>query len=287
MAKQDGSFFGRLFKKLFILSLLLLFGAGGYMAWQHRDNLPGALDFSLADDSITTFELAYSPEQLMQKNKSDLLRTGEHAFGKAYVQFIPLLLMNVKYTQDAKTTQEAECLWNLQTGEMILDTSTFETTHGFEDCINSKASQEDFRILQAILRKGGAISKEQLAQELGLDSDELGTRLDLLRKKHLIVQKLETITLHFQNPLLKVMPKTKITQSLVQKVAAKSSQASARYSKDEVQKVAKAAFGQDFAIRSSQEVYVPIVGLEVLNPDGSTLKVFYNGITGKKMLTTP
>jgi len=284
MVKQNGSFFGRLFKKIFLLSLFALFGVGGYLAWQHRDNLPSALDFGLAEDSITTFELAYSPEQIMQKHKSELLRTSEHSFGKAYVQFVPLLLMNVKYTQDNKTTQEAECLWNLQTGEMILDTSSFETTHGFEDCINSKASQDDFRILHAILRKGGSITKEQLAQELGLDSDELSSRLEVLRKKHLIVQKLETITLHFQNPRLLVVPRTKISQSFVQKVVASGSQASARYSKDEIQKVAKAAFGQDFAIRSAQEVYVPIVGLEVCNPDGSTLKVFYNGITSKKLL---
>lgn len=284
MAKQNGSFLGKLFKKTFFLAGVALLGFGSYLAWQHRDELPHSFDFSLSENEPTyTFEIVYTPEQIMQKNQKELLRTGEHTFSKAYVKFVPMVLMHVKYAQDYKRTEEAECLWDLQSGEMVVDTSSFETTHGFEDCITSRATLDDFRIIHAILRHANSISKDQLAQELGLEQDILTERLDTMRKKHLIIQKLDTITLHFQNPFIKVSPKTKISQSLVQKVISKENQVMARFSKDDVRKVAYAAFGQDFAIRSVQEVYLPVVFLEVQNPDGSTLKVSYNAITGKKL----
>ena len=279
MKKQSGSFM----RRIFLLLLLAGFGYAGYVVWEQKDALVGSLDVWHSQEPVHTFELACMPESIMQKHQKELLRTSEHSFGKAYVTFSPLLLMHIKYAQEGRQTIEATSIWDLMTAEMILDTHTFETTHGFEDCINSQATDDDFRILHALSKHNGSRNSEQLAQELGMDRDILSQRLELLRKKHLIVQKLDTIQLHFQSPLLKVSPKTNLTLPVVSKVIASSAQINRRYSREQVQKLAKAAFGNDFAIRSTQEVFLPIVVIEVQNPDSSILKTYWNGITGKRL----
>jgi hypothetical protein len=279
MKKQGSSFM----RRIFLLLLLASLGYAGFVAWEQKDSLMGSLDVWNNQEPAHTFELACSPETIMLKHQKELLRTPEYSFGKAYVTFSPLLLMHIKYAQEGRQTVEACSIWDLLTAEMILDTNTFETTHGFEDCINSQASEDDFRILHALSRHNGVRNSEQLAQELGMDRDCLASRLDALRKKQLIVQKLDTVTLHFQSPLLKVPPKTNLTLPVVNKVIARDGQIPCRYSKEQVQKLAKAAFGSDFAIRSTQEVFMPIVVIEVQNPDSSILKTYWNGITGKRL----
>lgn len=289
MAKNSKSSYpssssGSIFKKLLFLVVIGLLIAGGFWAVEERPELSQYVaDFGQKETTTQTFELVFPPETIMQLRKKELLRSAEHSFGTSYVQFSPLLLLHVKYTPNQKQTEEADCLWDQSTAEMILDTSTFETTHGFEDCINAQASDEDFLILHALSKHSGSMNKDALAVELGIDSETLTGRLNSLRKKHLIVQKLDTVTLHFQTPLLKVVPKTKIVQRFVDKQIQKEARLAAKYSKSQIQKLAQDAFGADFAIRSSREVYVPIVVVVVQNPDGSQLKTLFNGVTGKRI----
>ncbi len=283
MAKKKSSFFGKLIKKFIFLGVLALVVAGGIWALEERPDISQYLDFGLTESPVQTFEVAYTPETIMQKHKQDLLRTSEHSFGEPYMQFSPLLLLHVKFTPNQKQTEEADCLWDQTTAEMILDTSTFETTHGFEDCVNSQATDEDFRLLHALSKRGGSLNKDTLAQELGVGNDVLTLQLNSLRKKHLIVQKLDTISLHFQSPTLQVAPRTLIAQNFVDKEIQKEAKISPNYSKSQIQKMAQDAFGADFAIRSSKEVYLPVVVIVVQNPDGSQLKTSFNGITGARL----
>ena len=266
----------------FLIGALAL-AFGSWYTWeQYSDELIDLVQDSQKKGSIITFELATSPDLMAQKLQKELLKSPEHSFGQTVVKFVPYLLMDIKYPREDKKTEEAKVLWSLENGEMVLDTATFETTHGFEDCINSQASEDDFRILHALSRKCGVLTKEGIADELGMDPDVLQDRLEVLRKKHLISLRQENIRLHFQSPLLRVQPQTKFAQSFVTKEVAPGMQIKAKYSKDACRKVAKAAFGHDFAIRYEEIVFVPIFLIEVKNPDGSILKTYWNGLTGKK-----
>ena len=58
-------------------------------------------------------------------------------------------------------------------------------------------------------------------------------------------------------------------------------------SSSQIQKIAKAAFGDDFTVRNTTEVYLPVYSIEVLNPDGSTFTTYWNALTGDRMTSRP
>jgi len=42
-------------------------------------------------------------------------------------------------------------------------------------------------------------------------------------------------------------------------------------------------FGEDFAIRRTREVYLPVYEIGVQHTDGSILTTYWNGLTGKQI----
>jgi hypothetical protein len=275
---------GTMIKSLAWLALIMALAAGGYWAYMNVPEVTTMTAELLQQEHPTlTFEVVYSPDMILQKHQKELLRDPTHAPGDSYVIFVPHLLMEVKYLRDDKKTEEAKLLWNMHSGEMVLDTATFENTRGFEECIRVHASEEDFRILHAILRHGGSVSRETLLQDIGGNFEQLTTRLENLKKKHLISLRQELVRIHLQNPILQVKPYTNIRHALVVQ-SSSDKKIKARYSKEQVHKIAQAAFGQDFAIQSDQCVYVPYVVIEVKNPDNSILKTYWNGVTGKNII---
>jgi hypothetical protein len=270
-------------KKFIFVLITCACGFGGYWAWQNSHDVKAYLDDFSNESSILTFELPTSSEEFVQKHQKELLKDQNHALGQVGVKFLPFLLFDVKYTNDSKNTEESKLIWNLENGEMVLDTESFETTHGFEDCINAKATDDDFRIMHALHDHGGSLAKEALCKDVGLDYDLVNYRLDILRKKQLVVVRGDSVRIHLQSPLFKVQPRTKISHHFVIKAVEAKNQIQPVYSKDQVRKIAKAAFGQDFAIRKEELVFVPIFQIEVLNPDGSILKTYWNALNGKRI----
>jgi len=220
---------------------------------------------------------------IMQKHQNELLKDGSRSFSSTSTKFLPCLLMDVKYVQESKNTQEAKMIWNLENGELLLDTQNCESTHGFEDCIKAKATDDDFRILHVLQRHGGTLARDEICHELGLDTDVAYERLESLRKKHLIAIRGEVVRIHLQSPLFKTQPHTHIAHSLVLQNAPKENIISSLYSKEQIKKVAQACFGSDFAIRSDKLIFMPIFQIEIQNSDGSIQKTYWNGLTGKRM----
>jgi len=48
-------------------------------------------------------------------------------------------------------------------------------------------------------------------------------------------------------------------------------------------KTAKAAFGDDFAIRKTTEIFLPVYSIVVQNPDGSHMTTYWNALNGKNI----
>jgi len=269
--------------------ILLFLAACAFVGWYSYNNYDrvssevGKISQFLEEKTAVTFELAVSGDAIMQSQSHELLKDSNHTFGKAHVKFVPLLLLEVKYVDDAKNTQEGRLLWSLENGEMVLDTKTFQTTHGFQDFIMQKAHDDDFYLIHLLEKHNGTLSKDALFDEAILDSDRIEAALADLKKKQLISIKGHDIHLHLANPMVKVTPSTNFAHILVTKTINHDDKIAPNYSPSQVKRVAQAAFGHDFAIRKEQIIYLPVIQIDIKNPDGSVLKTYWNGVTGKRM----
>lgn len=232
---------------------------------------------------LLTLEAKYTTTQVMDDNRYDLLAGNQRTFKEPTLKYYPYLLMDVKYIQADKKSKEGVVLWGLIDGEMVLNTDSFDKTHGFEDSINANATATDFKILNLLAKNRGSLSYDELQKELKLDSDVIDPWIDSVRKKYLVVQKGNQLQLHFEDPKILVTPQTIFRQNIVSKPYSYEQRVSKKYSSSQVEKIAKAAFGVDFTIRSMKEIYLPVYHLEVQNPDGSVMGTFWNALNGKRI----
>jgi hypothetical protein len=59
-----------------------------------------------------------------------------------------------------------------------------------------------------------------------------------------------------------------------------------RFSLGQIEKLSQAAFGTDFAIRHTKDVYLPVHCIVVQNPDGSIHTSLWNALNGKRITYT-
>ena len=92
---------------------------------------------------------AILPEQIVDAHRKELLGGGKKSLQNTTLKYYPYLLLDVKYPDSSKT-REGVLLWGLTDGEMVLNTDTWESTHGFRDCLECQAGRNDFKMLQAL-----------------------------------------------------------------------------------------------------------------------------------------
>jgi len=263
------------------LALLILGGIWWYLSPNY--SLQNFVSQYVENGEFLTLEARYSAQQIMESKRKELLMDEQHTYLEPSLRFHPFLLIDVKYTSTDKKTKEGVILWSLNNGEMVLNTETWETTHGFEDAINAGATREDFKIINALARNNGMIGLDKLQKELHLERDVVESWIQNAKDKHLVIRKGNDIILHFQNPKILVSPQTKISHWLVTKPYNHAQRISRNYSSGQIERIAKAAFGSDFAIRNVTEVYLPVYQIDVLNPDGSIRSSSWNALTGQLM----
>lgn len=283
MAKQDKAKTSpRYFTSIVFLALI---AAGGWWLWQ-SDSLMDWKDRALQyidNHEILTLEARYLPEQIAAAHRQELSSDDQRIHENTVLKYYPYLLLDVKYT-DGNKTREGVLLWGLSDGEIVLNTDTWETTHGFRDCLECQATRSDFKIIQTLARRQGAMGVEELRRELQLEPEVIEQWIVGAKQKNLIVQKGTLLQLHFENPKLLVTPQTRINQHLVSKPLGEGQKVPRTYSRNQVMTTAKTAFGNNFAIRSEQEVFLPVYSLEVRNPDGSSQRSEWNAITGQRIV---
>jgi hypothetical protein len=282
MAKKEQKFsFGRLPA---ILGIALL-AAGGWWVW-HSPTMANWKDQILQyvdNRDIVTMEARFLPEQVVEAHRQELLGNDKRTLQNTVLKYYPYLLLDVKYPEYSRT-REGVLLWGLNDGEMVINTETWETTHGFRDCLECQATRSDFKILHVLVRHQGMISVEELQKELQVERDILNTWVDGAKRKHLIVQKGNFLQLHFENPKLLVTPQTRIKQHLVSKPIGDGQKVPRTYSRSQILEMTQAAFGSEFKIRGEQEIFLPVYSLEILNPDGSVQVSEWNALTGKRIV---
>jgi hypothetical protein len=270
-------------KILTFLIFAACLAGGGFWLWQNNDPFRNFVAEYIDNGEFLTLEARYTPDQIMDSHKDELLVDSKHTFDVPTLKFHPYLLLEVKYSTPDRKSREGVILWSLVDGEMVLNTETWDKTHGFEDAIRANANRNDFKILNILAKYNGIATKDQLQKELHLESEVFEPWIDSAKQKHLIIQKGNVLQLHFQNPKILVTPQTKISQWLVTKPYNHAQRVSTKYSQSQIEKIAPAAFGSDFTIRNVSTVFLPVYGIDVLNPDGSILTTFWNALNGKRI----
>lgn len=268
----------------FILLLTLIAG-GAWWLWLSDSSIKEVVSQYIENGEILTLEAKYTPEQIMEINRRELL-TDTKTYKDSALKYYPYLLMEVKYVQPDKKTREGVILWGMVDGEMVLSTDNWERTHGLEDAILASATSNDFKIINALARNKGYMTREELHKDLKLEADIVDPWLDSARQKHLIVQKGNDLQLHFEDPKIPSLPQTKFKQYVVSKPYNFDQRVSKKYSKTQIERISRAIFGQDFTIRSTKEVYLPVYHIEVQNGDGSVMDSAWNAITGVRITSS-
>ncbi|MDE3055586.1 MAG: hypothetical protein KGI80_02675 [Verrucomicrobiota bacterium] len=267
---------------LFLFLVLCLFSV-----WHYVPGVRNRVEDWSGGGSFQTLEVRYSAESIMELHRQELLSDETHVFLQPSLKFVPYLLMDVKYARTHDRTGEGVILWGLVDGEMVLNTSTWEKTHGFTDCIASNASRQEFKVINALALRGGALDREGLSKHLNVENSILDALVESCRKKSLIVQTGNTYRLHLQNPKLSVLPETKLEHWLVTKPTRKAVRMKKRYRPVQIENVAQAAFGNEFAIRKTTEIFLPIYSIVVQNPDGTQMTSYWNALNGKRLAAPP
>ncbi len=227
-----------------------------------------------------TLEARYRPEQIISKHLEPMVKEGEHSILTPTTLFYPFVLMEVKYTKSSKSTGEGQMLWGLENGEMVIKANPWETTHGFEDCIEAKASAQDFQIINTLAKNGGIMDREKLYDTLHVEQHIFDKWLADVEQKKLVVQSGNLYRLHFEKPKLDVVPETIIKDPIVAKLAQGASHIQAHFTPQDIERISKAAFGKDFFIRRTKKVYLPVYSIGIKNPDGSIHTTYWNAFTG-------
>lgn len=267
-------------RTIFILIVLIL---GGCYLWNYNPEFRNFIAEYVDNGEFLTLEARYTPQQIMESHRKELLVDNQHTFEEPELKFHPYLLLEVKYLSPDKKTKEGVILWSLVDGEMVINTETWDKSHGFADAIQANATSHEFKILNALAKNNGTMSKEQLQKELHLEPEIYNPWLESARQKHLITQKGDLLQLHFQDPKILIAPQTKINQWLVTKPYNHAQRVRAKYDQKQIEKTSLAAFGPDFSIRNAIEVFLPIYSIEVLNPDGSVLTSYWNALNGQRI----
>lgn len=270
--------------RLIILLVTLAVAVFGY--WKldlSNSDIKNRVEDLLHSGEFHTLEIRYTSAQVMETNRRDLLKSNRHQYLEPALKFYPYLILEVKYRHNEDETREGVVLWDLTDGEMVIDTKDWQKTHGFGDCITVGADRHEFKILNILARKGGTIDREGLAKTLQVDNEVLDAWIDSCRRKKLIVQNGNRYRLHMQNPKLKTAPVTKIEERLVTQAHQHADRVSRRYSLSQIQHLTRAAFGQDFTIRRTTDVYLPVHCIAVQNPDGSIHTTHWNALNGKRL----
>jgi len=267
-----------------ILTIFMSLGVGGYWAWNNVPELRVSFTDALSLGNFQTLEVRHTAESIMETHRRELLADSEHSFLSPSLKFYPYLLMEVKYTnRHSNKTEEGIILWSLVDGEMVINTASWEKTHGFNDCILSGAGDEEFRIINTLASHQNHLDREGLLRALNVEDEKLTKWLNTCRKKNLIVQNGNYFRLHFQNPRLKVSPSTKLDQWLVTKPNRNANRASKRFRPSQIEQIARSAFGKDFAVRKKTEIFLPVYSIIVQNPDGSQMTTYWNALNGKRI----
>jgi len=265
---------------------LIFLGSLGYGLWWVADSHPELKDRAiqyLPTSSFSALEPRFTANQIMENERPKILKDSHQHFGDYSMVFHPFLLMEVKFSRSNHTTGEGVILWDLLDGEMVLNTQTWEKSHGFADCIHMHADSYELKIISTIAKNGNRADRQTLSQAMNLESAMLDAWIDRCIKKKLIACHQGTYRIHLESPKMAFTPITQVNFPLITKNSKHPEKLKRNFSTAQITRIAEAAFGDDFAIRQTHEVYLPIYSITIQNNDGSYQTTYWNALNGMRL----
>ena len=233
-------------------------------------------------EKLRVFERKFSADQILSYFP-------EHVDGKVAVEltFVPHTLMCVRFSQEdpvkkSMVSKEGEILWNLSSGEMVLNTGTWLCSKGLRECLLLRAGRQDVSVMQELAHLGGAASKESLSHALSMKNMRADKVIKSCQKKKLIFSTGSQIGSHFQQLQPIQGCTTEMPSSPVWlKKPRGASLISPQFSEDRICNFVKMIFGDNFLILNKDTVYVPVYKVLIKAEDHSERIEYINAITGK------
>lgn len=266
-----------------MITTLITLAVGGYGLWWAADKNPQIkqkLEEVLEFRSINALEVRYDQAQVMETHQRKLLKEKGSRFLDPELKFYPYLLLEVKYNHKNKT-KEGILLWDLTDGEMILNTHTWEKSHGYADCVVTHVAKHEFKILQLLCQK--TLDALELQEKLQVAQPILDTWLRSCIKKNLILSFGDKYRIHLENPKFAALPETLLSENLTTKSYKRAKRAPKHFSPSQIQRLAKLAFGEHFSIRKNTPIYLPVHRIVVQNADGAIRSFYFNALSGKEL----
>lgn len=273
-----------------LLFILIVLAIGGFGLYRYADKHPlikekaeSYLDFR----TVNALEIRFESSQLMENNQKSLLK-GKGRYLTSELKFFPYLLIEAKYAPKHNKTKETLMLWDLTDGEMVLDTKSWQKTHGFGDCMLNHIQSHEYLILRTLADKGGNMDSKQLQEKMGIESGHLEILIDHCVKKNLIIPANNNkYHLHVEKPKFTQTPETRLREPLTTRPQKKSQVAMPHFSRSQIERMVKIAFGEGFSIRNITEIYLPIHRILVQKSDGGIQTSHFNALTGKELPPSP
>ncbi len=273
-----------------LLYTLFTLAAGGYgLFWLAEKNpeLKQRAEEVLDFRTTNALECRFDATQIMEANQKTLLKEKGARYLDPELKFFPFLLMEIKYLDAKNKTKESLILWDLTDGEMVLNTKSWEKTHGFADCIVSRIQPAEFNILRILSTKGGC-DLSTILEKIEVEMPTLEILLRSCMKKNLVIPiGPNKYRLHLENPKLTGAPETKLQEQLTTRPHKRAQRASNHFSPSQIERIAKVAFGENFSIRTKTEIYLPVHRIIVQNPDGAMRTHHFNALNGTELPPAP
>lgn len=270
----------RILSTLFTIALL---GYGVLWLSKHHPEVSEKAFSFIQSKPRLALQPQFTPEQVIEQHTRLLTANRAVIQGSPHITYTPILLMEVKYADTSYTTGEGPLLWDLSDGEMILDINTWQKSHGLSDCIRADATKQECKVVALMAKKGGQLGREALRKNLHVDGDLLDQWLDDCRRKKLLVPSGNGYRLHIQDPKFPTSPVSIVDTTLTTYSTKKAELASKRFNTSSITSFAEAYFGSDFAIKSVEEVLLPIYAITTESCDGRMKTYFFNGLTGREL----
>jgi len=267
------------------LVVIVALGYGLYWVSENRPELKSKVLEVVNTRTVQVLEARFTAKQIMEKERIALVKNDTHRCTEPILKFHPYLLLEVKFVNQEFRTEEGVILWDLVDGEMVTDTSTWEKTHGFADCLRTNAERHEYAILRAIAQNKGRANRQILTHALGsIDNNLVESWIERACKKKLVISLGDDdYRIHLHSPRIYVRPSTHISGPLVVQNCKCNECLAPHYAPKKIIKAAEAAFGSDFAIRSSKEVFLPVYSITVQDSRGSQHTTHWNAVSGKSV----
>lgn len=260
-----------------LILIIVLFASSAYFKWYNYlpSTITNHVSNILQNSQIDLIKPLFESKQIVETHykNNDLITITEKQ--------IPYLLMEVKFLDEKGLTKEALLLWDLHSGEQVIDTKSWEKTKGMGDCIKADLKENGLPLITYLAKFPKGTSKKHLRKHLQINDGELADLLSKYKRRNLLIENKEMARLHVDKPKLSTIPLTRDGGSLHLTSSFSGRLIAPHYRAREVEKFASHFFGPEFTVKFSREIYLPVYEI-IANGE----IVAWNSYNGKEYPTT-